>query len=497
MALLCCTRLVSDAHGQVSNKLIAVDNEGNVHVAGPNFEEMEIGGTLFVPHEPLERWAFVAKLSGSGEVIWARQLGGSGYEADGITGLAVDDDGNGYISGAFPEMGDFDGLESPTSGLMVLKFDVDGEFEWSEGLGFRPFDVIVDANGVGRVVGTDGFESSAYWSAAVDDEGNTLWRHDGGIGTGRSAFLWAVAADGAGYVSQIGFSNSTSFVRHEDSNGNENWVRLIEPASSASRSRAMAVDVDVAGNTYVGGQYGGTLQFDTDVQLTGGTHFLAMYDPFGNVMWADNLPEMDVGNHLMSLAVDGSGQIHTAATVFDFSRDGSIGILLTGYEPGEGQVYSRYLDNVWAGVFASNFLDVHNNELYLAAGASDATQIADMTLLLNAPSSHFFVGKFDLNTQVASEDRAQLPRTARLLAPHPNPVASRGVVPFETDLPMPVSIRLYDVLGREVAVLMDATVPAGRHEVRFEPGALPGGVYVIRMTTSSGVDTLPITVMRR
>ena len=94
-----------------------------------------------------------------------------------------------------------------------------------------------------------------------------------------------------------------------------------------------------------------------------------------------------------------------------------------------------------------------------------------MTLLLNAPSSHFFVGKFDLNTRVASEERAMLPRTARLLAPHPNPMASRGVVPFETDTASPVDIRVYDVLGREVSVLMDATVPAGRHEVPFEPVA--------------------------
>ncbi|PIQ63057.1 MAG: hypothetical protein COV99_04610 [Bacteroidetes bacterium CG12_big_fil_rev_8_21_14_0_65_60_17] len=67
---------------------------------------------------------------------------------------------------------------------------------------------------------------------------------------------------------------------------------------------------------------------------------------------------------------------------------------------------SPFLEDVWTGPFAANFIDVHNNELYLATYAADATRIADMTLLLNAPSSHFFVGKFDLNTRVASEERA-------------------------------------------------------------------------------------------
>lgn len=491
------TGLQLTSFAQVANKLVVVDTDGFVHIAGPHFGTLEIGDSLFVPHDPLERWAFVAKLSAHGEVIWARQLGGSGYDADGINGLAIDDNGNGYVSGVFPEMGGFDGLAPQNSGFMALKYNVNGEFEWSADLGFRPADIIVDSNGAGRVVGTDSFESLAYWSAAVDAEGSTLWRHDGGIGAGRSSFLWAVAADGDGYVSQIGFSNSTSFVRQENSNGNENWIRLIEPASSGGGSRAMAVDVDAAGNTYVGGQYGGTLQFEPDLQLTGGTHFIAKYDPEGNVAWAANLPHMNVGNYLMSLVVDEHGRIHTAATVLDHTSDGSFDIMLTGYEPSVGVIYSRYLHDAWVGVYASNFLDVHDNELYLAAHAADATLLADMTLLLNSPGSAFFVGKFALNTLVANETEPERPQLARLLAPHPNPVASRAVVTFETEVPTPVDIRMYDVLGREVAVLMNEEVPAGRHRVRLDRASLPGGVYLIRMQTSSSVRTVPVTLVSR
>lgn len=277
----------------------------------------------------------------------------------------------------------------------------------------------------------------------------------------------------------------------------ESWIHLIEPAGAEGGSRAMAVDVDDAGNTYVGGQYGGALQFEPDLQLTGGTHFVAKYDPEGNVEWAANLPPMNVGNYLMSLVVDEHGRIHTAATVLDYSSDGSFGIMLTGYEPGVGMVYTRYLDDAWVGVYASNFLDIHNNELYLAAHATDATQIADMTLLLHSPASVFFVGKIFLNTLVANETEPERPRLARLLAPHPNPVASRAVVPFETDVPTPIDIRMYDVLGREVAVLMNNAVPAGRHQVRFDRASLPGGVYLIRMRTSSGVSAVTVTLVNR
>jgi len=493
MALLCSTGLVLTALAQ-SNKLVVVDNEGNVHVTGPHAGELEIGDSLFVPHEPAERWAFVAKLSGSGEVMWARQFPGSGYTADGINGLAVDDDGNGYISGAFRGMGELDGLDTPTAGTMIIKYNPDGRFEWTERLHSYPLDVTMDTNGRVRAVGSD-LNGGPAATIAIDRWGTTLWQNR--AGTGRNSLMWAVSASRDGHVSQIGFFGFTSFVRHEDAVGNEVWMRLIEGVGAGGGSRIMSVDVDSAGNTIVAGAYAGTLRFEIDHHLTGGTHFLAMYDPFGNVMWADNLPDMDVGNHLTSLVVDETGQIHTAATVFDFSRDGSIGILLTGYVPGVGQSYSRYLDNVWTGSYAANVLDVHRGKLYLAAYARNADYIADMTLLLNAPASHFFVGRFDLQTQVSRVGPAELPRTARLFAPHPNPVASRGVVPFETNTTTPVDIRVYDVLGREVMVLMDATVPAGRHEVRFNRGALPGGVYVIRLITPTGTDTAPVTVINK
>ncbi len=50
-------------------------------------------------------------------------------------------------------------------------------------------------------------------------------------------------------------------------------------------------------------------------------------------------------------------------------------------------------------------------------------------------------------------------------------------------MPQSVSVRLkvYDVQGRLVAVLVEAEQPAGRYEVRFEAGALPSGVYMYRL----------------
>ncbi|MCY4672234.1 MAG: T9SS type A sorting domain-containing protein, partial [Bacteroidetes bacterium] len=48
----------------------------------------------------------------------------------------------------------------------------------------------------------------------------------------------------------------------------------------------------------------------------------------------------------------------------------------------------------------------------------------------------------------------------------------------------PVRLRVYDVLGRRVAVLADSDMVAGAHSVKFEAAHLPSGMYLLRMETA-------------
>ena len=52
-----------------------------------------------------------------------------------------------------------------------------------------------------------------------------------------------------------------------------------------------------------------------------------------------------------------------------------------------------------------------------------------------------------------------------------------------------VKLVVYDVLGRQVRVLVDGTREAGTHEVRFEAGTLPSGTYLYRLDTPLGSFT--------
>jgi hypothetical protein len=63
----------------------------------------------------------------------------------------------------------------------------------------------------------------------------------------------------------------------------------------------------------------------------------------------------------------------------------------------------------------------------------------------------------------------------------PNPFQSASTIAFSLGEASDVRLAVYDVLGREVAVLVDGALPAGPHTARLEAGALPSGVYVYRL----------------
>ena len=65
-------------------------------------------------------------------------------------------------------------------------------------------------------------------------------------------------------------------------------------------------------------------------------------------------------------------------------------------------------------------------------------------------------------------------------------------------LPPPerVSLRVYDMLGREVAVLVDERRPAGRHTVRFDARRLASGVYLYRIEAGPHAASRTMALVR-
>ena len=88
------------------------------------------------------------------------------------------------------------------------------------------------------------------------------------------------------------------------------------------------------------------------------------------------------------------------------------------------------------------------------------------------------------------------PLAAHLEQNRPNPATGRTRIGFTLPASGPVRLAIYDLLGRQVARLVDGTLEAGAHTVEVDDGALPSGVYVYRLDTGARHQVRRMVVVR-
>ena len=102
---------------------------------------------------------------------------------------------------------------------------------------------------------------------------------------------------------------------------------------------------------------------------------------------------------------------------------------------------------------------------------------------------------------IDTEDTAG-PLAFELGSNYPNPFAARTTIGFSLDRPTAVTLRVYDMLGRTVATLVDdARYPAGSHTVEWNGVATSGrrlssGTYFYRLEADGHREAKPMTLIR-
>ncbi len=98
----------------------------------------------------------------------------------------------------------------------------------------------------------------------------------------------------------------------------------------------------------------------------------------------------------------------------------------------------------------------------------------------------------DVISVTGTEDE-ELPTEVELSRNYPNPFNPQTTIDYALPQAGDVSLIVYDMLGREVEVLVDGPKTAGRHTVRFGANDLPNGVYVYRL--AAGEKTIVRTMV--
>ncbi|MFH1735790.1 MAG: T9SS type A sorting domain-containing protein, partial [bacterium] len=98
-----------------------------------------------------------------------------------------------------------------------------------------------------------------------------------------------------------------------------------------------------------------------------------------------------------------------------------------------------------------------------------------------------------LNTTTTSKP---LPSSLTLLTSHPNPFNPLTTINFSLPKEGLVKLTVYDLLGRQVALLVNGHRDAGIHDVSFDAQNLASGVYIYRLTAGDYTASAKMVLMK-
>lgn len=280
--------------GEVSS--ISVDGTGNVFITGYMFVRYVYGerDTDFV----------TLKYDSEGNELWMARYGGPANGRDEAMYLALDDDGNAYVSGYSTAIGPL----HTTRDYTTIKYDAEGDIVWlaryngsADGQD-NPSGLEVDDLGNTYVTGTaEGVSSEEdYVTIKYDPDGNESWVNRYNNPDNGADVTSALGVDNVGNVYVSGGSSAPSFygwltIKY-DTNGNELWSARHHCYDASFIPTIMILD-DL-GNVYVTGEG------------EEGEVLTVKYDTDGNELWAAKYEGPENGYYsVASMAVNDSGDV--------------------------------------------------------------------------------------------------------------------------------------------------------------------------------------------
>jgi hypothetical protein len=89
-----------------------------------------------------------------------------------------------------------------------------------------------------------------------------------------------------------------------------------------------------------------------------------------------------------------------------------------------------------------------------------------------------------------------LPETFNLSQNYPNPFNPATVISWQIPVNNYVTLKVYDLLGREVATLVNGEKPAGSYQVEFDATQLPSGTYFYTLQAGEFTQTKKMVLLR-
>lgn len=439
--------------GKADIEGIGTDAQGNLYVYGFFLDTLHIDSSHFIIHTDSETNlnSFLIKLDNSGNFVWSKNItaiyGNSAY----IRSFRVK--GASVLAAIFSN-----GQES------IKKFDLNGNEQLSIQLNFIAIISGIDINTHGEIFAA------------------------GSCGGGNHNF--------GGLIANAPNAYNKFFVKFTSS-GSGVWARFVRDITFETPS----IVCDDEGNSYSCGDLNGPYLFG-NIQTMGPQwvydFFLTKLDSTGTFLWVKEVPHSQVPTG--DATVGGSNNI---------SLDNSNNVYITGFQ--RGDIYWGNFNTSSAG-FKDVFVLKCSSSGNLIWGKTAGGSVNDRgdAISLDNAGNIYISGNFgqsasfdtitvngsgyinSFTAKLTNTNVTGIPKNENIpfsfsLSNYPNPFNPSTKIRF--DVPssgvqntVPVKIIIYDVLGKEVAALINQSFKPGSHEVIWNASGYPSGVYFYRLT---------------
>lgn len=452
-------------NGKADVSKIIVDTDNNFICVGPYKDTITIEASHLI-HSGSGTGNFILKLNNAGNLLWlkdATEFAADIYELSALS--------NGYSN-------DFlIGLSRWGYDTKILRLNPDGAILSA-----------IEQTGVSLVSDID-----------QDSFGN-IWV---------TGFSFQNSASFNGLDTIVPFTYTEYVVKYNTA-GIAQWVNFIQDITVQD----WQIETDNSGYAYMCGNLLDSTSFGS--LFANGPQwvydfFVTKIDPDGNYLWLNEIPQ---GNNLGDATIGNSNFLSC-------SDDGNI--CLTGFFRGEinfgnGVIlypidyydlfvlsYNQDGEIQWAKAAGSNGYDVgcgivtDNNGSCYVSGVVSQNAVFD-TISLTGGDINLFIARLIYDDPVSADDNLVpdvLPAIEYSLGQnYPNPFNPVTSIQYAIGSQQFVSLKVYDILGNEVATLVNEEKPAGKYKVSFDASSLSSGIYFYRLTAGSFIGVRKMILIK-
>ncbi len=171
-----------------------------------------------------------------------------------------------------------------------------------------------------------------------------------------------------------------------------------------------------------------------------------------------------------------------------------------GFSPGNAKsMIMSFTDNQWSYL---DYFDIPQETKVATFGAGFTInygvfkkRIANQKILIYGDWADPIAAS-ELITGVKSDQKLNTSCDSQLFQNHPNPFNPITNVKYTVPKASYISIKIYNVLGKEVAVLVNEFKPVGNYEIEFNGKNLSSGIYFYKLQAGSYLETKKMVLLR-